>query len=338
MFNKKEYLDYSDVLILPKRTRYASRSEASLTRVYEGCNSKQYFVTSPIIISNLDTTGTIEVAKFVQKYNINVALHKFYTPTQISHSTGAFNSFVTVGINDLDWYEKIKRHSNPWINVDVANGYMVSFLEFIKKVRGSFPHHYIMAGNICSPEMVKLYYKAGADCVKVGIGSGQLCRTRVTAGIGAPQFTAIQNVAKEAKKYKMHVCADGGITQYADFAKALVAGADFVMAGSIFAGHDETSDEFYNNEKKYKIAYGMSSTKAMEKHYGQKNAYRASEGRVALIPYKGSIENTIEEILGSIRSTMSYTDTWGISNLRKAKWIKVNNTINKNLESQTIGI
>ncbi len=337
MFKQKEYLDYSDVLIKPRLTTLTSRSEAEIIRVFQGCVSKTSIIATPIIVANLDTTGTFEVADSVFMHDLQVAYHKFYTPADIKKLSKNNNGWVTIGMRDKNWKEKVRAlRVSKNICIDVANGYMVSFLEFIKQVRTAFPDHYIMAGNICTPDMIKYYHDAGADCVKVGIGQGALCRTRVTAGVGVPQFTAVRDCAKEAKKYKMHVCADGGITEYADFAKALVAGADFVMAGSIFAGHDETADEFYNGEKHFKIAYGMSSKTAMDKHYGGKESHRASEGRTALIPYRGPIKDTVEEILGSIRSAMAYTDCYEVEELKKVKWIKVNSTINNTFASQTI--
>lgn len=338
MFKQKEYLDYSDVLIKPSFSTLRSRKEALIHHAWTGINSFRTFYGSPIIIANLDTTGTIEVANAVGKHDIQTAYHKFYTPEQLRWPSSPLD-WVTIGMRDTNWREKVascegKIHK---ICIDVANGYMESFLDFITAVRAAFPHHYIMAGNICTPDMVTAYANAGADCVKVGVGQGALCRTRVTAGIGVPQFTAVLDCAKAAKKSGIHICADGGITEYADFSKALVAGADFVMAGSIFAGHDETADEFYNGEKQFKVAYGMSSKTAMDKHYGGKESHRASEGRTALIPYRGSIENTVEEILGSIRSTMSYTDCYELDELKKVKWIRVNSTVNKTYISQTIG-
>jgi len=335
MFKNKEYLDYSDVLIKPRLSGFDSRKDVLVSRWYIGVKSKTAFTSTPIIIANLDTTGTFEVSRALYKHDISVALHKFYTPTQLGASR--VNDWVTIGMRDTNWKEKVWCARTHKIIIDVANGYMVGFLEFIAKVRKAFPEHYIMAGNICTPDIIHLYAEAGVDAIKVGIGQGALCRTRVTAGVGVPQFTAVLDCAKRAKRFKLHVCADGGISEYADFSKALVAGADFVMAGSIFTGHDETSDEFYNGEEKFKVTYGMSSATAMNKHYGGKEAHRASEGRTVLVPYRGSIDTTAEEILGSIRSTMTYTDSGCIEDLKKAQWIRVNNVVNNTFINQTIG-
>lgn len=336
MFGKKEYLDYGDVLIRPRTSSYDSRKDVIVHRKFRGIKSENEFTASPIIVANLDTTGTFEVAKTLGRLGITTALHKFYTPEQLREAGTRFDAWVTIGMRDLDWEAKVNAAGTTRICIDVANGYMTGFLDFIVRVRNRFPKHYIMAGNICTPDIMHLYAEAGVDAVKVGIGQGALCRTRVTAGIGVPQFTAVYDCAKRAKWFGLHVCADGGISEYADFSKALVAGADFVMAGSMFTGHDETADEFYNGERNFKVAYGMSSATAMDKHYGGKEAHRASEGRTVLVPYKGSIVDTANEILGSIRSTMTYTDSGRVEELKKAKWIRVNSTINATFIKQTI--
>ena len=172
------------------------------------------------------------------------------------------------------------------------------------------------------------------DIVKIGIGPGAVCTTRLKTGVGMPQLSAIIECADAAHGVGGHIIADGGITTPGDMAKAFGAGADFVMAGSLFAGHDENPGELIEDEhgNKFKMFYGMSSQHAMEKHYGKMNTYRASEGRKLKIKYKGPLENTILDYLGGLRSTCTYINAPSIKEMAKCTtFVQVSQQVNTSL-------
>ncbi len=345
----RRFYDYNDVLIKPASTSISSRRDVKLVDAFFTKHSKQEMICVPIMSSNMDTTGTIEIALELQKEFMLTALHKYYSADDIIDAVlnrkldrGFF--FVSIGMSLID-IEKIKKiesalNYHPMICIDVANGYTQDFVSYIARVREEFPRSIIMAGNVATPEQMAIYDNAGVDIVKIGIGPGNFCRTRTTAGIGVPQLSAVLDCATAADALGIMICADGGINEFCDFAKAMCAGANFVMAGSMFAGHTESGGELIvdkdGNERK--ITYGMSSETAMMKYAGEISEYRASEGRTAAIRHKGPVVDTVKNILGSLRSTMTYTDTRRISNLFMAEMILVSNHINQNQVGNTIGI
>ena len=218
------------------------------------------------------------------------------------------------------------------ICIDVANGYREIFLEFVKRVREEFPSKIIIAGNVATREMTEALILAGADIVKVGIGPGSVCTTRKVAGVGYPQLSAISECSDAAHGLLGHVMADGGCSSPGDVAKAFAAGADFVMLGGMFAGHDESGGEIVEGEngKMYKSFYGMSSAKAMETHYGEIAKHRAPEGKEVRVPYRGPMEDTIQSILGGLRSACSYVGARRIKDLPKCTtFIRVTQTTNE---------
>lgn len=341
LLSDREYLNYSDVLILPSDapSDIQSRNDVNLTIDFLGHK------VVPIIVSNMDHTGTIAMASAAQNYGLIVALHKFHERDLLISSFRDHlhpYHFISVGESQEDinkYQDVIQAVGKPIpLMVDVANGYRKSFIEYLYKLRKDYPQIYIAAGNICTPWIMLEYAEAGVDAIKVGIGPGGQCRTRETAGIGMPQFTAVLDCAT-APGIDIDIIADGGINEYADFAKALGAGSKFVMAGSFFGGHIQCDGEIIQrNGQNFMTIYGMSSKTAQRKYYGEVKEYRASEGRTSLIPYKQSVDETINEILGSLRSTLTYINEPDISNINRAIFIKVNDTINRKYESHTIGI
>jgi len=156
------------------------------------------------------------------------------------------------------------------------------------------------------------------DIVKVGIGGGSACTTRIKTGVSIPQFSAIMDCIPVAKLYGGHIISDGGITCPGDMSKAFGIGASFVMMGGQFSGHDENPGETeIIDGKKYKLFYGMSSEHAMKKHYGEMASYRSSEGRLIKVPYKGLLVNTVQDYLGGLRSTCAYINAHTIKNIPK---------------------
>jgi GMP reductase len=342
----KEYLNYSDVLIKPKPTLIGSRADVDIFRQVTGYKSRVKIDSTGIVISNMDTVGTIEMAQAVQNRGLLVALNKFYGVNDLRVAfTGPLKNtshFISIGQSELDllkyrllYADGIKQP----LMIDVANGYNSNFFEFLCKVRKEFPDVYLCAGNVATPEILREYKDAGVDCVKIGIGPGGQCRTRETAGVGIPQLTAVLDCIEEAYCYQLHIMADGGINEYADFVKALGTGAQFVMAGSFFAGASEASGDWcVKGDTMYRKVYGMSSHSAQEKYYGEVKDYRASEGRTSLVPTTGPVDETVTEILGSLRSAMTYTNSQKLSQFpNNVTFIKVQDTINRKYEKFTIG-
>lgn len=337
-------LDFKDVLIRPKRSTLTSRSDVDLEKSYKFPISGKNFQGIPIIASNMSHTGTFKMSSVLRTDGMLTALHKHYSHDELytyykeqSHP-GLFD-FYSMGITNTD-YEKLKlfygsmsvlhQMTNFKICIDVANGYQEVFVDFVSKIRDEYPNVTIMAGNVVTGEMVEHLILHGADIVKVGIGPGSVCTTRIKTGIGYPQLSAIIECADSAHGLKGLICADGGCTVPGDIAKAFGAGADFVMLGGMLAGHDECDGEIISNTKyiplpanvviktpKFMKFYGMSSDTAMEEYYGKVEEYRASEGKTVEVPYKGPVKDTLQEILGGLRSTLTYTGSRSLKELPK---------------------
>ncbi|MCK9531859.1 MAG: GMP reductase [Gammaproteobacteria bacterium] len=344
-------LDFSDVLIKPKRSTLTSRKEAILSRPFTFKYSSRPWSGIPIVSANMDTTGTFDMASVLSYYNMVTALHKHYTIDEmyeyISNQkllTVQNNLFVSVGIGQEDWGKYLLLREKlgyfPNVCIDVANGYMEKFVQFCTNARDTIGDSaIIMAGNVVSSEMTEQLILKGVDIVKVGIGSGAHCTTRVVAGVGYPQLSAIIECADAAHGLGGHICSDGGITNPGDMVKAFGAGADFVMIGSEFAGHDESGgDEVYNDgEIVGKVTYGMSSSTAMKKHYGKVDEYRSSEGRTSVVPYRGPLLNTIQYYCGGLRSGMTYVGAKSLKELSKrTTFIRVNRVLNEKYEKETL--
>jgi GMP reductase len=329
-------LDFSDVLLLPKRSQYSSRSEVSLERTFKFKYSPYTWTGVPIMVSNMDTTGTIEMALELQKHKVLTCLHKYYTSSDLLKAELNKEYYaVSTGINmnDLDNLDEIMEKVDPkFICVDVANGYMSKFIEICKLVRNKYPQKIIIAGNVCTSEgVLELVMNGKVDIVKVGIGSGSCCTTRKQTGIGMPQLSAVIECADTAHGMDAHIISDGGLQVVGDFSKAYGAGADFVMSGSMFAGHNESGGELIeDNGKKYKVFYGMSSTTAMNTYSGGVAKYRSSEGKTVKIEHRGPVEKTILDIQGGIRSCMTYLGAKKIKDIPKcASFVRVNRQLNQ---------
>ena len=219
------------------------------------------------------------------------------------------------------------------IVVDTAHGHSVRVLKTIEEIRGEYPDLNIVGGNIATAEAAEDLIKAGVDAVKVGVGPGSICTTRVVAGIGVPQITAIANVSKVTKQYGKTLIADGGIRYSGDIVKALAAGADTVMLGSLFAGTEESPGEriFYQG-RAYKVYRGMGSLGAMKARfssdrYSQENFEKfVPEGIEGRIPFKGPLSDIVYQLVGGLRSGMGYTGSKNIPELyEKGKFIKITN-------------
>ncbi len=332
-------LDFKDVLIRPKRSVLQSRSEVSLEREFRFRNSKVKWQGVPIIAANMDHTGTFAMATALAEHHLLTAMDKFREASEWQefanqHKDAIGSCFVSIGITDnelkkLD--EVMKKVPVSMICLDVANGYTERFVSCLTQIRNKYPEKIIMAGNVVTGEMVEELILSGADIVKIGIGPGSVCTTREKTGVGYPQLSAIIECADAAHGLGGHVCADGGCTTPGDIAKAFAAGADFIMLGGMFSGHDECLGEVIEEKgKKYKRFYGMSSTEAMEKYHGTVAEYRASEGRSVNVPYRGPVKNTVLDILGGIRSTCTYVGAHRLKELSKrTTFIRVTRQLNE---------
>ncbi|EKD32372.1 MAG: hypothetical protein ACD_77C00110G0004, partial [uncultured bacterium] len=310
-------LGFKDVMFRPKRSTLKSRSQVKLERTFKLLHSKTDWTGIPVMAANMDTVGTFEMALALQKHKMFTAIHKHYTVQEwsdfLAGATKEIENYIAVstGTSTTD-YEKLCQilNSNPllrFICIDVANGYSEHFVSFVKQIRKKFTEKVIIAGNVVTGEMVEELLLAGADIIKVGIGPGSVCTTRIKTGVGYPQLSAIIECADAAHGLGGQIISDGGCSTPGDVAKAFGAGADFVMLGGMLAGHDESGGELIEkNGKKHKLFYGMSSSTAMEKHSGGVAEYRASEGKTVVVPYRGEVEDTVLDILGGVRSTCTY--------------------------------
>jgi GMP reductase len=353
-------LDYKDVLIRPKRSTLKSRSEINLERKTNFRNYEPPFPQNvedyhysgiPIMAANMDGVGTMEMADKLGEGEIFSCLVKTYTAEELIqyfygdglNRTDYVAMSIGTGESDYNKLEQVyaKCEDNlKFVCIDIANGYSDHFAQHVRKVRENFPHLVIIAGNVVTREMTEELILAGADIVKVGIGPGSVCTTRIQTGVGYPQLSAVIECADAAHGLGGHIIADGGCTCPGDVAKAFAAGADFVMLGGMLAGHDEGGGEvitkYYETneiiredvgdqtketrsieEKKFVQFYGMSSDAANKKHFGGLKDYRSSEGREVLVPYRGEVARTVQDLLGGIRSTCTYAGAMKLKQLSK---------------------
>lgn len=350
-------LDFSDVLILPKRSTLQSRSEVSLEREFVYRNSRQSFSGIPIMAANMDGVGTFEMAEELARHGLFTCLVKHYPKYELKTWIEQVGIKIndswaySLGITELDLskfdavYSAVPAGSIKYVCIDVANGYTERFVDFIRKFRNDYRDLTIIAGNVVTGEMTEELILSGVDVVKVGIGPGSVCTTRIKTGVGHPQLSAIIECADAAHGLGGHIISDGGCTNPGDVAKAFGAGADFVMLGGMLAGHEEGGGEVFSRWYKkdwtgadgkgvvevqqFVQFYGMSSRAANEKHFGGLKDYRASEGKEVLIPYRGKVENTVQDILGGLRSTLTYVGASKLKELSKrTTFIRVNNQVN----------
>ena len=350
-------LDYSNVLIRPKRSTLESRSEVDLDRTFKFVNyspsypystSPHDFEGIPIIAANMDGVGTFKMADVLAEQGIMTCLVKTYDAMELvsffdvdEHDTNWRTDHVAMSIgiteNDINKFRSVYEMTNgklKYVCIDVANGYTERFVDFVKEFRNNYPRIVIIAGNVVTADQTQELILNGADIVKVGIGPGSVCTTRIKTGVGYPQLSAVIECADAAHGLGGHIIADGGCTTSGDVVKAFAGGADFVMLGGMLAGHLQGGGEvitkrYFTNEvfeepntsvieeKQFVQFYGMSSDAANKKHFGGLKNYRSSEGREVLIPYRGSIGPTIQDILGGIRSACTYVGASELKQLSK---------------------
>lgn len=339
-------LDFKDVLIKPKRSTLSSRSQVDLEREFTFKHSPLKWKGVPIMAANMDTVGTFQMAISLYKHKMMTAIHKYYS----LEDWKTFREAVSVSETDLDIFNYIAVSSGSkeedfqklqsilqeipqiqFIVLDVANGHTETFVAHVVRTRLTFPDKVIIAGSVATSEMTEELLLKGADIIKVGIGPGSVCTTRKKTGVGVPQLSAIIESADAAHGLSGHILCDGGCTCPGDFAKAYGGGADFIMSGGLFSGHEESGGELVEVDgKQFKEFYGMSSSVAMDKHAGGVAKYRTSEGKKVLIPYKGPVENTVFDILGGIRSACTYVGADQLKHLSKrTTFVRVTQQLNE---------
>jgi len=331
-------LDYSDVLFRPKRSTLKSRKDVDLNRKYTFKHSRSSWKGIPIIASNMDGVGEIDVAKKLSSHKLMTALTKQHDINQIGtiYKRNIFFDSIALSCGtSKDSYNRLnsilkKYPKFKFICIDVANGYSENFSNFVSEVRKKYPKKTIIAGNVVTADMTQELVLSGADIVKVGIGPGSVCTTRIQTGVGYPQLSAVMECADAAHGLGAHIIADGGCTCPGDVAKGFGAGADFVMLGGMLAGHKEGGgDIIEENGTKFIEFYGSSSEEANEKHYGGLANYRSSEGKKVKIQMKNSLDGTIRDILGGVRSSCTYVGASSLKQLSKCTtFVRVNNQYN----------
>lgn len=321
-------LGFKDVMFRPKRSTLKSRAQVELKRTFKFLHSENQWTGIPIMAANMDTVGTFEMALALAEKQLFVAIHKHYSIDEwnefLKNVPEGIENYIALSTGtstqDFDKLEAIL-NANPhlkFICIDVANGYSEHFVDFVKRTRAKYTDKVIIAGNVVTGEMVEELLLAGADIIKVGIGPGSVCTTRVKTGVGYPQLSAIIECADAAHGLGGQIISDGGCATPGDVSKAFGAGADFVMLGGMLAGHEESGGELIERDgKKFKQFYGMSSATAMDKHVGGVANYRASEGKTVEVAYRGKVENTLQDILGGVRSTCTYVGAQQLKELTK---------------------
>ena len=350
-------LDYKDVLIRPKRSTLTSRKDVDLARKFVFRNytpdfpentEDEHYHGIPIMASNMDGVGTFAMATELAKQGIFTCLVKTYSKEELTDFFNNANHDITssvamsIGTGNADYDKFVQVYARvgdklKYLCIDVANGYSEAFVSHVRNIRKIYQHIVIIAGNVVTGEMTEELILAGADIVKVGIGPGSVCTTRIQTGVGYPQLSAVIECADAAHGLGGHIIADGGCTCPGDVAKAFAAGADFVMLGGMLAGHDEGggdviskyymtteyyidekgNSQFVNEVKQFVKFYGMSSDAANTKHFGGLKDYRSSEGREVLVPYRGAVQTTLQDLLGGIRSTCTYAGAKTLKQLSK---------------------
>ena len=331
-------LDYSDVLFRPKRSTLQSRKDVNLKRTYRFKYSKNEWSGIPIVAANMDGVGELPIAEKLAEFEMITCLTKQHDEKKLKKCKIIKKIYphlaLSIGIKKEDFENLnnvLKEFSFiKFICIDVANGYSEHFSKFVKSVRDKYPTKTIIAGNVVTADMTQELILSGADIVKVGIGPGSVCTTRTQTGVGYPQLSAVIECADAAHGLGAHIIADGGCTCPGDVAKGFGGGADFVMLGGMFAGHDEGKGKIIKtNGKKFIEFYGSSSDVANKKHYGGLSDYRSSEGRTVRIKYRGKIKDTILNILGGVRSSCTYVGAPSLKQLSKCTtFVRVSNQFN----------
>ena len=312
--------NYKDILLQPKFSNLDSRSQAN-TRVDLGGFSFRL----PIIPANMKTVVDEELCVWLAERDYFYVMHRFNVDT-VKFVEDMKNrhlvSSISLGVN-ADSFQTVndlvaKQLYPDFVSIDIAHGHCIKMQKMLEHVKVMMPDTFVIAGNVCTPDGVTFLEQCGADAISAGIGPGSVCTTKLKTGFSHPQFSAVLECCKVAKK---PIIADGGIEHNGDIAKALVAGATMVMAGGIFAGHDESPGRsIIQVENGHEIHYKEFFGSASEHNKGEK---KNVEGRRMLIPLKGPLIDTIVEITQDLQSSISYAGGHDLSAFNNVEWVVV---------------
>lgn len=344
-------LGFDDVLIKPEISEIESRAHVNLFREFSFRGNSLKCI--PVIAANMDTAGCFGVASAICPEGFLVALHKHYSYEQLDDFLSSNylimdKLFLSCGIDDKAYDNILKlalKYEKFNICLDIANGYMLKFHQFIERVRNRFPNKFIIAGNVCDNRGIEAIFQAGANWAKGAIGTGSRCLTSNKAGVGQKQLQFLLDAKKTIQyhEYKGGMCSDGGCKSVADVCKAFVSGSDLVMLGGMIMGHEEcTGDwkyeyktsygtwqpvpsQFSNSEKRKHslLTWGMSSKGANDKYNGGLSEYKTAEGKEEWVLNKGPIKNLLQDIKGGLASCGAYTNKKNIADFNKAELIRV---------------
>jgi IMP dehydrogenase len=316
--NRDHGLTFDDVLIIPKKSEVKSRRDPSLkSRI-----TKTKYLETPIISANMDTVTESKMAMAMHQMGGLGILHRFMNTEQqvaevaLVKNSGAAIVSASIGVNG-DYKERADALVKAGVNlmtIDIAHGHSVLMMDTLKWLKDKFPDLEVIAGNLATPDAAVDLIEAGADAIKVGIGPGSMCTTRIITGAGVPQLTAIALCAEAASSYGVPVIADGGIRTSGDMVKAFAAGADVIMLGSMLSGTIETPGDIVNGKKQYR---GMASKKAQISWRGDMPQGMAPEGESTFVTIKGHVSDVIHELTGGIRSGMSYVNATSVLEIRE---------------------
>ncbi len=312
-------LTFDDVLLMPMHSTLTSRRAPSL----ESRLTKNIKLKTPIAAANMDTVSGPEMCIKMHQLGAIAILHRFMSPEQqvedvknIRKAIGTGHVAASIGVKE-EGMMRARMLADAGVDIltlDIAHGDSVMMLETLDFVKKNFPHIQVIAGNVATPWGSKTLIDHGADAIKVGIGPGSMCTTRIITGCGVPQLSAVAMCVLEARKYNIPVIADGGIKTSGDIVKAFAAGAETVMLGSMLAGCTETPGEVIGGKKKYR---GMASKDAQVSWRGELPKGMASEGESRMINCKGSVEFIVDELTGGVRSGMTYLNAQDLSEINK---------------------
>ena len=331
----KDSLTIDDVTLVPQYSSILPTDAITICKL-----SKNLNLQIPLISSAMDTVTESKMSIAISKsggigvIHRNLAIQKQVAEVQkVKRKNYIVGAAIGVNEKDLERAEELSRIKTDLIVIDTAHGHTKKVLNMIRKIKKKLKNSTLCVGNIATGKAAKFLADNGVDIVKVGIGPGSICTTRLVAGIGVPQLSAIMDVKKALKKYKTKIISDGGIKFSGDLAKAIAAGADAIMIGSLFSGTTESPGKIIRFEGKlYKNFRGMGSVGAMnagsaDRYYQKKNkdvAKYVPEGVEGMVKYKGSVKEIIYNLIGGLKSSMGYMGAKSITDLqKKGHFIKI---------------
>jgi len=330
-------LSFDDIQLVPRYNNIASRKDVST-----GVQFGELTLNIPILSSNMDTITGVRMARtmraqgglgFLHRFcsiDDNIAIYKeVQSQTRLypNERPMAYDAVVSLGVNEgLDRFYALYEVGARYFCVDVAHGHSKPVGQIITQIKEVDPAVHITAGNVCHAAGAEYLADKGADAIKVGIGPGSVCSTRIKTGFGVPQFTAI----RDCRRANVFLIADGGIKTPGDAVKAFAAGADAIMLGGMLAGTDETPGEIHMSSlpvgvgSKYKVFRGMASKEAQEDFMGVQAEWKTAEGVETKVECKGPVADVISDLMGGIRSGMTYCGANSIEQIRtRAEWVEI---------------